>query len=344
MCSVSEPRLWGIHNDEFSIDFVSDGVISLGWDLVPDLRRFKGDREALKKELAASYPTAKPGAIPIWSGVLDRFANDMVEGDVVVHPRKTDRTVNLGVVDGGYEYAPDAPTHRHRRSVRWVNTGLLRTAFSQGALYEIGSAVTLFRVRKHDQEFLAALEGGPSEVAEIDSESEELDETSVAEDEPDAERITETTRDFLVRSLATDFKGHPFAHFVAHLLETMGYRTQVSPEGPDRGVDIVAHKDPLGLEPPIIKVQCKSTEGQIGSPDVSGLLGTLGPTELGLVVTLGRFSVDAKNLGRDRPNLRLIDGEELVELIFERYESFSPEYKRKLPMRRVFVPDRAAAS
>ena len=74
-----------------------------------------------------------------------------------------------------------------------MRTGLLRTAFSQGALYEIGSAVTLFRVRKHDQEFLAALEGRVRETVEIEPETEELDETAAAEDEPDAERITETT-------------------------------------------------------------------------------------------------------------------------------------------------------
>jgi restriction system protein len=341
---MSERKLWGIHNDDYSIDFIADGVISLAWEVVGDLKRFGGDREALKRELAVKYPTAKTGAIPIWAGVLDRFANDMADGDVVIYPRRSDRTVNIGVVAGSYEYDGAATKRRHRRPVSWLKTGLLRTAFSQGALYEIGSAVTLFRVRKHDQEFLAALEGRVSETVEVEPEAEELDETAAAEDEPDAERITETTRDFVVRSLATDLKGHPFAHFVAHLLETMGYRTQVSPEGPDRGIDIVAHKDPLGLEPPIIKVQCKSTEGQIGSPDVSGLLGTLGPTELGLVVTLGRFSGDAKNLGRDRSNLRLIDGEELVDLILEHYESFSPEYKRKLPMRRVFVPDRTESS
>lgn len=40
----------------------------------------------------------------------------------------------------------------------------------------------------------------------------------------------------------------------------MEYRTRVSPEGPDGGVDIIAHKDELGFEPPIIKVQVKSTE------------------------------------------------------------------------------------
>lgn len=134
-------------------------------------------------------------------------------------------------------------------------------------------------------------------------------------------------------------KGHPFAHFVGHVLEAMGYRTKVSPEGPDGGVDIVAHKDPLGLEPPLIKVQCKSTEGKIGSPEVSALLGTLGPQERGLFVTLGYFSKDAVAIALSKPQLRLIDGQELVELVFETYERFSPEYRRAVPLRRVFVAD-----
>lgn len=339
---MTEPKLWGIHCDEYSIDFIRDGFVSVGWDLIGDLQTFAGERSALKQELAAKYPTAKAGAIPVWAGVLDRFANEMTTGALVIYPRKADRTVNLGIVEGAYEYEEGAPTHRHRRRVNWIRTGLLRTTFSQGALYEIGSAVTLFRVRKHDQEFLAALdkESGPV-TGDASPESDEADETVVAEDEPNAERITETTRDFIVRTLATDFKGHPFAHFVAHLLEAMGYRTKISPEGPDRGVDIIAHKDALGLEPPIIKVQCKSTEGSVGSPEINGLLGTLGPTELGLFVTLGRFSPDGRNLGRDRTNLRLIDGEELVDLIIDNYEKLGGEYKRRLPMRQVYVPDRS---
>ena len=38
----------------------------------------------------------------------------------------------------------------------------------------------------------------------------------------------------------------------------------------DEGVDIVAHKDELGFEPPIIKVQVKSGEGTLGDPVVAG--------------------------------------------------------------------------
>lgn len=92
-----------------------------------------------------------------------------------------------------------------------------------------------------------------------------------------------------------------------------------------------------------IKVQCKSAEGKVGSPEVSGLLGTLAHNERGLFVTLGRFSPDAVNLGRDRTNLRLIDGQELVDLVLEHYNAFGAEYEAKLPMRRVYFPDAAAA-
>src|SRR5262249_32427628 len=78
------------------------------------------------------------------------------------------------------------------------------------------------------------------------------------------------------KRLAQELKGHPLAEFVAHLLNTMGYRTRVSPEGPDGGIDIVAHKDELGFEPPIIKVQVKSTAGSVGDPIVSALYGKVG--------------------------------------------------------------------
>ncbi len=45
---------------------------------------------------------------------------------------------------------------------------------------------------------------------------------------------------------------------VADLLKAMGYYPSwVSPPGPDGGVDIIAHPDPLGTKPPTIKVQVK---------------------------------------------------------------------------------------
>ncbi len=153
-----------------------------------------------------------------------------------------------------------------------------------------------------------------------------------------AEDIEETTRDFILKRLAQELKGHQFADFVAHLLVTMGYRTRVSPPGPDGGLDILAHRDELGFEPPIIKVQVKSTESSIGNDIVQALYGQVDKAEFGLVVTLGTFTPAAKNFARGKSNLRLIDRSDLVALIFEHYNQFDPRYKALLPLKQVYVP------
>ncbi len=143
----------------------------------------------------------------------------------------------------------------------------------------------------------------------------------------------------MLKRLAQELKGHPLADFVAHLLSTMGYRTRVSEEGPDSGVDIIAHRDELGFEPPIVKVQVKSGEGSVGDPVVSALYGKVGAGEYGLLVTLGYFTNQALSFARSKGNLRLIDGEELVDLVLQHYDQFDSKYKGLLPLRRVFVPE-----
>jgi restriction system protein len=213
--------------------------------------------------------------------------------------------------------------------VKWLKE-VPRTKFSQGALYEIGSALSLFAVKNYADEFRAAMEGKAPQTPPI---TEDASVAAVADD------IENTTFDFVLKHLAQELKGHPFAEFVAQLLNTMGYRTRVSPPGPDGGVDIIAHKDELGFEPPIVKVQVKSTEGKVGDPEVSSLYGKIGPGEFGLVVALGAFTPKAISFASSKSNLRLIDGAELVGLILDHYDQFNSRYKALLPLRRVYVPE-----
>jgi restriction system protein len=121
----------------------------------------------------------------------------------------------------------------------------------------------------------------------------------------------------------------------------MGYQARVTQTSGDGGIDVIAYKDSLGLEPPIIKVQCKRTLGTQGSQTVQQLTGALAPGggELGLFVTLGAFSADAKHIERTRQDIRLIGGKELIELIFANYVRLSQKWQRLLPMRQVYVVD-----
>lgn len=338
-------RIWGIHNDQPQLDLFGNGFVSIGWDEIGDLQQIGEDKDALKSRIAVAYPDAKPGAIPVHAGVLLRFAFDIQPGDLVLYPHKPDSTLNFGKVVGDYRYDTTADTHRHRRDVEWIQTGIPRALFSKSARYEVGSAVTLFRVKNHAGEFLAFLDGKPTGAkAAVGSPADVPAEVAAdaAEDEPNAERIETYTRDFIVETLLKELDGPKFEHFVGHLLEAMGYRASVTRATGDGGVDVIAHRDPLGLEPPIIKVQCKRTLSTIGAPDVQKLTGTLAPggSELGLFITLGAYSNDAMHLGRTRQDLKLLNGNDLVELIFEYYEDLSPTWQRLLPMRSVYVVDR----
>ena len=113
----------------------------------------------------------------------------------------------------------------------------------------------------------------------------------------------------------------------------------MSPEGPDGGIDIVAHQDELGFQPPIVKVQVKSSEDSVGDPVVSALYGKVSSGEFGLLVTLGTFTNQAKSFARSKSNLRLIDGDVLVDLVLQHYDQFDSRYKGLIPLKRVYVPE-----
>jgi hypothetical protein len=62
-------------------------------------------------------------------------------------------------------------------------------------------------------------------------------------------------------------------------------------------------------------------------------------SEFGLVVTLGYFTPQAISFARNKSNLRLIDGDDLVELILEHDEKLDSKYKAMVPLKRVYVPE-----
>ena len=60
-----------------------------------------------------------------------------------------------------------------------------------------------------------------------------------------------------------------------------------------------------------------------------------------MFVTLGDYSADAVRIERGKSNLRLIDGTDLVQLVFNNYERLDPQFKSLLPMKRSYVPSPA---
>ena len=131
---------------------------------------------------------------------------------------------------------------------------------------------------------------------------------------------------------------YEFQDLVASLLKAMGYYIQsVAPRGKDGGIDIVAYTDPLGAKTPRIKVQVKhKPDTATGAADVRALFGILKAGDIALFVTSGTYSTDAKHAASSGDKfIRLIDGDEFIEMWQEYYDKMSDEDKNMLPLKRI---------
>jgi restriction system protein len=328
--TATEAAIWGIHVKGAQGDsmFREERIIGISWGAVGDLGEIRADREAYKAAVRPHFPDKPNGYVINAASQLFRFVTEMKQGDWVVYRSAFDRRLHVGRIAGDYRFDPTvSKEYPNTRAVVWQKT-LPLTAVSQGALHELGSALTLFQLKNYGDEFIEATAAGASVS---DQEDDETVASVTAE-------VQQTTEDFILRNLAKHLKGYSFQAFVANLLGTMGYRTIECRRGPDEGIDIIAHRDELKLVPPIIKVQVKSTEGNVGRPEVQALLGCLGAGEYGLLVTLGSFTNQALDFARSKSSIHLLDGEALVRLVMDHYEGLDPKFRSLIPLRRAYVP------
>ena len=324
---MAEPdkKMWGIHTQDEAL-FLKMNKIAIGWRQMGDLSKIPPSREDFKTKYFETFPDAKKGSVPTSSGMLYRFCYEVQIGDYVVYPSKSDRMINIGEVTGDYVYDPEQPEYVQVRSVKWLRH-FPRMAFSQGALYEIGSAMSFFTVKNYADEFLSALDKGFKNKSAVDDEDETVGAT--------ADEIIESTKDFILKELSRNLKGYDLEEFVANLLRAMGYRTIVSPHGGDSGIDITAYKDEL---PPRILVQVKSQDSDIKETTIQSLKGAMREGDYGLFVTLSNYTKNAQKYLDSTPIIRGINGSELVDLVLKYYDLLDEKYRKMIPLKLVYIP------
>lgn len=321
---TDEIKVWGIHTLDGNL-FLNQNVIAIGWEEMGDLSSIKPNRDAFKQKYSEVYSDAKKGSIATGAGMLYRFLYEAQIGDYVVYSSKFNREINIGQITSDYFYTTE--NYSQRRSVKWIKH-FPRTAFTQGALYEVGSAMSFFSVKNYADEFLSALDKDFKKHSNPGNDDE--DDTVAAT----AEEIMESTRDFILKELSRRLKGYDLEEFVANLLNAMGYRTTVSKHGGDNGIDIIAYKDEL---PPRILVQVKSGDGSINEAIIHSLKGTMKEGDYGLFVTLSDYTKNAQKCLTDLPIIRGINGTELVELILKYYDGLSEKYQKMIPLKKVYI-------
>lgn len=170
-----------------------------------------------------------------------------------------------------------------------------------------------------------------------DKPEEPNDETAEKDNSMNLDFLESDAREGIKRYIVSK-SPYEFQDLVAALLRAMGYHTPfVAPKGKDGGIDIIAYLDPLGAQTPRIKVQVKhKPDTAIGASEVRALSGVLKAGDIALFVTSGTYSADARNAasGSDK-FLRLIDGDEFIEMWQEYYDKMTDEDKNMLPLKRI---------
>jgi len=138
------------------------------------------------------------------------------------------------------------------------------------------------------------------------------------------------------------FPPYDLQDLVAGLLRAMEYHVSyTAPPGPDRGIDIVAHADPLGLRAPRIKVQVKRRADKIKVEEIRAFLAILGESDAGIFVSTGGFTSDAEReaRGQERRNIMLVDARRLFDLWIEHYDRIPEEQRRLMPLKPIHYLD-----
>ena len=126
---------------------------------------------------------------------------------------------------------------------------------------------------------------------------------------------------------------------VAGLLRAMGYKTQVSAPGADRGRDITASPDGFGFQEPRILVEVKHRKGTIGAPEIRAFLGGLRQRDNGLYVSTGGFTREARyEAERANHHLALLDLDGIGKSVMEHYDRMDAETRALVPLKKIYWP------
>lgn len=312
------------------------GLAVIGWEDLPDLSGV-GTREELYELLEKTYPEEKRKTLLNWLSQIWPFVKEIQPGDLVALPLKSRSAIVLGEVAGPYQYRSDLPLDtKHTRPVKWIRE-LPRSAFDRDLLYSLGAFMTVCRIHRNNAEerVRVLLAGKPATLAPISTPG--TGEVGEWEAPPDLEQYArDQIRDFIARK----FKGHDLARLVGAVLEAQGYKVQISPEGADGGVDILAGYGPMGFDSPRLVVQVKSGDAPIDVKVVRELQGVMENfgAERGLIVAWGGYKGSVpREAARLFFKLRLWDADDLVKAVLAHYEKLPDSLQAELPLKRIWT-------
>lgn len=313
--------------------FLEGGLVAIGWSEAGDYRHVP-TRAELIGHFASVWPEQTSRQIQVGAGQVWRFLHEISVGDQILTYDPASRLYHVGIVGGDPRFEPQRMERLPVvRSVEW-QASVSRDALSEGTRNALGAIMTIFKLSDSAEAEILRLSGQPApEILQPIRIVEEAD--VIVDPYADiADLALERVKDRIL-SLGWD----ELQELVAALLRTLGYRTIVSPAGPDRGRDILASRDGFGFEPPRIVVEVKHRRGAMGAPEVRAFLGGRHSDDRGLYVSTGGFTREAQyEAERASTVTHLMNLDDLARSLIDQYDEMDARGRALLPLTRLYWP------
>ena len=288
------------------------------------------NRDQIQQICEQAFPSYTAQKLFGMAVMLSKIVFEIEIGDEVVTYDPAERCYWQGEITGGYSYAGDDASMPHRRTVLWQEKRAERDLLKQASKNSLGSTLTVFRIRPEISEDLKRVMAGEEAPPAVPDDEIESREVETAFTDP-----LELLKDRILQLSPEEME-----NLLAALLRAMGFKAFVSARGKDRGLDVFASPDGLGLQEPRIKAEVKHRpKTKIGAPDIRCFLGSLRQGDRGIYLSTGGFGHEAKyEADRATVPITLLDLDSLAKMVAENYEAFDVEGRVLLPLRRIYLP------
>lgn len=332
---------------EHESKFIDENKVCLTWGALTasDLTHLT-DYEGIKRRVLEQFPDEPIRKLGNWSGQVWAFVVAMKQGDWVVMPRKNKSTIAIGQITSACQFDPQQPEdYRHFRTVKWLNADIPRSNFDQDILYSFGAFLTVCEIKRNDAEArVKAMAANNWHVPAITGTKVTVGNVTTTDDDVENEDtqvdLEQLAQDAIAKLIIQKFKGHGMARLVDAILRAQGFTTYLSPEGADKGIDILAASGSFGFGSPKICVQVKSGDTPTDHQAFTHLIGAMQTVQAdyGLFVSWSDFK---QSVNRDEAanffKVRLWNQRDLINQLLENYDKLDQDIRAEIPLKRIWL-------
>ena len=304
--------------------FRNGSYVGIGWlegvDLseVADLDEVRDFYEKHNPDVKSNYVRGNH------AGQIARFLFDIQAGDYVITPSRETEKLYWGIVgDGGYYFEPepaDGCPYNHRRPVKWEPEAVIRQELSVPLQNTLRALLAVYRIA-NTRSFFEAI--GREDLV------------------PPKERAVQQSMVDVVLDRVLELDDEEFEILVTELLNAMGFDSEHTGKVGDGGVDAIGDLNLSNIARIRLYVQAKRYQKQakINANTVKALRQNIPAGAQGAFITTAQFPKRALEIATEPgfPRIGTIDGEQLVDLLVERWEALPETIREKLGLRRGLV-------